>query len=147
MGALSRNSGADGERAVAHLFKEYGYPAERGVQHDGRTGHADVINVPGLYIEVKFQQTFTRRDLEKAFEQVDRDSSACANETGLYDIIPVVIWKQKRNHGWNVSIRTIGILDLFRVPPFTTDAPLDGIATMTFDDFIKLYQSYERSAS
>ena len=147
MGALSRSSGADGERQVAHLFQKYGYPAERGCQHDGMTGHADVIGIPGLYIEVKFHRVFTRKDLEDAFDQVERDSTAQAIETGLHDIIPVVIWKKKGSHGWNVSLRTIGIMDLFKVPPFITDAPMDGIVTMNFEDFIGLYRHYERSES
>lgn len=145
MGALSRSSGADGEREVAKLFREYGYPAERGCQHDGRTGHADVIGVPGLFIEVKFHATFTRRDLEKAFAQVERDSNAKADENGLLDIIPVVVWKKKREHGWNVSLKTISVLDLMMIPPFSTDTPLEGIHTMYFDEFVALYQAFERA--
>lgn len=143
MGKLSRDSGADGERQVARLFRAYGFEkAERGVQRDGRTGHADVIGVPGIYIEVKFHRSFTRRDLEKAFDQVEDNSDALARDTGMHDIIPVVIWKEKGSRGWNVSMRTIGVLDLFKTPPFVSNAPLDGIVTMSFDDFIRLYASY-----
>ena len=42
----SRRKGKNGELQVAHLFQAAGYKAERGCQHDGLSGHADVIGVP-----------------------------------------------------------------------------------------------------
>lgn len=141
MGALSRRSGADGERMVARLFKDYGYPAERGVQHDGRTGHADVEGVPYLHIEVKFWGKFTRGDLENAICQAERDSDGYFARTGE-ELIPVVVHKVKGAHGWNVSMTIAALLSLLDTNmPFALDYP-DAITTFSFEDFMRLYMPF-----
>ena len=56
-GKMSREKGKRGERTVASLFKEYGYDAKRSAQFCGKTGQAaDVVGVPLIHIEVKFQE-------------------------------------------------------------------------------------------
>ena len=56
-GKMSREKGKRGERCVASLFKEYGYDAKRSAQFCGKTGQAaDVVGVPLIHIEVKFQE-------------------------------------------------------------------------------------------
>lgn len=142
MGATSRRSGADGERMVAHLFRKWGYPAERGVQHDGRTGHADVEGVPYIHIEVKFYARFTPGDLEKAMLQSERDASGRQEATGEY-LIPIVVHKVKGAHGWSVSMRCLSLFALHEAMPYTTDDPCGEIVTMAFDDFIVVYMAYE----
>jgi len=141
MGSLSRRSGADGERMVAHLFQRFGFQAERGCQRDGRTGHADVEGVPGLHIEVKFYGKFTNGDLENAMAQSERDANGLQERTGE-EVIPVVIHKVKGAHGWNVSLTVAGLFALVdNNLPFALDYP-DAIATFTFDDFMRLYIPY-----
>ena len=55
IGRHSRNKGKRGEREVAKIFRDAGYPARRSVQYNGRPGTvADVVGVPSLHIEVKF---------------------------------------------------------------------------------------------
>lgn len=52
MGAKSQRKGADGERELAALLREYGYPIERG----GSLSFGevpDLTGLPGVHIEVK----------------------------------------------------------------------------------------------
>ena len=71
---MSREKGKRGERTVASLFKEYGYDAKRSAQFCGKTGQAaDVVGVPLIHIEVKFQE---RMCLYDWMNQAIRDSVA-----------------------------------------------------------------------
>jgi len=142
MGKLSRDSGARGERQVRDLFKAAGYDAERGCQHDGRTGHADVEGVPYLHIESKFYATVTPGLIEKAVEQSERDAAAGSAERNEI-LLPIVVHKQKGSHGWQVSMRLLTLTDLLAVQPFSVNGDLDGIVTMEWDVFIKLFIQYE----
>lgn len=73
-GKMSREKGKRGERTVASLFKEYGYDAKRSAQFCGKTGQAaDVVGVPLIHIEVKFQE---RMCLYDWMNQAIRDSVA-----------------------------------------------------------------------
>lgn len=49
----SRNKGAEGERELARILREYGYNTRRGQQYCGANGDADVIGLPGVHIECK----------------------------------------------------------------------------------------------
>lgn len=74
LGRAEREKGKRGERMVASLFKDYGYDAHRTAQFKGKTGDAgDVEGVPGLHIEVKFQEKMHLYDWT---EQAVRDSEA-----------------------------------------------------------------------
>lgn len=88
MGKMSREKGKRGERQVAALFREAGYSdAHRTAQFKGKTGDAgDVEGVPGIHIEVKFQE---RMKLYDWMDQAVRD----ADSHGI-DSLPVVVHKQ-----------------------------------------------------
>lgn len=54
MSVNSRDKGARFERALASLFKEQGYDAERTAQHCGKNGDApDVKGLPYIHVEAK----------------------------------------------------------------------------------------------
>lgn len=84
----SRRKGANFERALANILKEYGFETKRGVQfsqgYNGLT-NADVVGIPGLHIEAKNVEAL---NIFKAMEQSRRDAKE--NE------IPVVIHKKNR---------------------------------------------------
>lgn len=86
-GKMSRDKGKRGERFTASLFREYGYDAKRSAQFCGKTGQAaDVVGVPLLHLEVKFQE---RMSLYDWMGQAVRDSEAEGKGN-----LPVVIHKQ-----------------------------------------------------
>lgn len=77
MGKMSREKGKRGERYVASLFKEYGYDVHRSAQFCGKTGDAaDVIGIPFIHAEVKFQE---KMHLYDWIDQAKRDSEANGN--------------------------------------------------------------------
>lgn len=105
-GKTSREKGKRGERTVASLFREYGYEAHRTAQFKGKTGDAgDVEGVPGLHLEVKFQE---RMHLYDWMEQADRDSKANGNGNK-----PVVIHKAN-NKPVLVTMHFEDFIDLYR---------------------------------
>ena len=53
MSINSRSKGAKGERELAKILREYGYPCRRGQQYSGANGDADVVGLPNIHIEVK----------------------------------------------------------------------------------------------
>lgn len=134
----SRAKGVRGELAVAHLFKAYGFPAERGCQHDGMSGHADVEGVPYIYIEVKRDEDL---NVKKAIEQAERDNNARFERTEE-ELLPVVIHKKNRQP-WNVTMRLLDLLYLSGSMPFTATIPVDGLVTMEFDEWIKVFLAYK----
>jgi len=89
MGKMSRDKGKRGELSVAHLLQKEGYNTSRSAQHCGKTGQAaDVIGLPGIHVEVKFQERMT---LYPWMEQAVQDSKA--NGEGN---LPTVFHKQNR---------------------------------------------------
>lgn len=134
----SREKGKRGEREAAHLFRAAGYPAERGVQHDGMTGHADIEGVPYLWCEIKKNEHL---DVEKAMQQAERDSNARRMRTGE-DLLPVVIHKKSRQP-WHCTMRTIDFLSLCGSMPFSVIVPTEGLVTMEWEDWIQIYMAYE----
>ena len=87
MGKMSREKGKRGERAVAALFREYGFDAHRGQQYHGGPDSPDVVGVPGLHIEVKRTE---RLNLYDALAQAKRDAG---------EDLPVVIHR-KNDSPW-----------------------------------------------
>ena len=70
----SREKGKRFERAVAAMFRDWGYPAFRTAQFSGKTGEcADVEGVPYIHIEAK---NCNRMELYKWMAQAIRDSNA-----------------------------------------------------------------------
>lgn len=76
----SRQKGKRGELEVAHfltdLFRAEGYDVtcRRGQQYCGNDGSADVVGIPGIFIEVKFvQQINVDKVLNKATQQARKN--------------------------------------------------------------------------
>lgn len=67
----SREKGAQGERELARLLREYGYKTRRGQQYSGANGDADVVGLPGIHIECKRVET---AHVYKWLEQAKRDA-------------------------------------------------------------------------
>ena len=71
MSINSRSKGAKGERELAKILREYGYPCRRGQQYSGANGDADVVGLPNIHIEVKRRE---RLDIYSAIAQAVRDA-------------------------------------------------------------------------
>ncbi len=97
IGKTSREKGKRGEREVAKIFREAGYPeARRTSQYCGRTGDAsDVTGVSGLHLEVKFVE---KEAVRSWYGQAVRDAEAA----GRGDV-PVVIHRKTHN-AWLVTL-------------------------------------------
>lgn len=138
MSINSREKGKRGELEAAHLFQKVGYPAERGQQHDGMSGHADIVGVPYLWCEIKRNENL---NVYEAMKQADRDSAGYFKRTGE-DLLPVVIHR-KNNQTWKCTMRLIDLLAMCGSVPFSTDVPVDGLVTMEWEEWIKVYMAYE----
>jgi len=102
----SRDKGARFERKVAELFKDWGYPAFRTAQFEGKSGNcADVEGVPGIHIEAKFCQ---KMQLYNWMAQAVRDNAASKKPK-----LPVVIHKAN-NKDILVTMRFDDWIDLYR---------------------------------
>lgn len=101
MGKMSRNKGARGEREVAALFREGGFPeADRGARL-GKSGD-DVIRVEDLHIEVKYRE---RLELWASLEQAEKDAPPLME--------PVLAFR--RNHQpWRAVVSLEFLLELLR---------------------------------
>lgn len=71
MSINSRSKGAKGERELAKILREYGYPCRRGQQYSGANGDADVVGLPNIHIEVKRRE---RLEIYSAIAQAVRDT-------------------------------------------------------------------------
>lgn len=72
MAVNSRRKGADGERSLAKILREYGYLTERTAQYCGKTGEAaDIRGLPGIHIECKRVE---KLNLSKAMQQAENDA-------------------------------------------------------------------------
>ena len=71
MSINSRSKGAKGERELAKILREYGYPCRRGQQYSGANGDADVGGLPNIHIEVKRRE---RLEIYSAIAQAVRDA-------------------------------------------------------------------------
>lgn len=93
-GRSSQRKGADGERELAALLREYGYQVERG----GSLSFGDVpdlTGLPGVHIECKRNE---RLNVPEAMAQAVRD----AEKFG--DGAPTVFHRRNRS-GWLVTMR------------------------------------------
>lgn len=72
MAVNSRRKGADGERSLAKILREYGYLTERTAQYCGKTGEAaDIRGLPGIHIECKRVE---KLNLSAAMQQAENDA-------------------------------------------------------------------------
>ena len=101
MGKMSREKGKRGERAVAALFREYGFDAKRGQQYHGGPDSPDVVGVPGLHIEVKRTE---RLNLYDALAQAKRDAG---------EDLPVVIHRRNDSE-WVAILSFDDFMKLYR---------------------------------
>lgn len=83
MAVNSRRKGADFERKLAGILRDYGYEARRGQQYSGANGDADVVGLPGIHIEAKAVE---RLNLYDAMAQSKHDARSGE--------IPVVMHKR-----------------------------------------------------
>ena len=67
----SRRKGAEFERTLAKMLRNYGYECRRGQQFCGANGDADVVGLPGIHIEAKAVE---RLNLYDAMAQAKRDA-------------------------------------------------------------------------
>ena len=88
MAVNSRRKGAEFERKLAGLLREYGYSdSRRGQQYSGINGDADVVGLPHIHIEAKAVEKLNIYD---AMEQSKRDARPLE--------LPVVIHKKNRKN-------------------------------------------------
>lgn len=105
MGKKSREKGANGEREIARILKEYGYDCRRGQQYSGVNGDADVVGLPGVHLEIKRVE---RLNIQDAMDQSKRDASAAGRGE-----IPVVV--HRRNYcEWLVTMKLDDWMSLYR---------------------------------
>ena len=98
----SRQKGARGERELARVFREYGYPARRGQQYCGANGDADVIGLPGIHVECKRVE---KLNLIDAIRQAVRDAKRGE--------LPAVFHRRDRCE-WLVTMRSEDWSSLYR---------------------------------
>ena len=98
-----QRKGADGERELAGLLREYGYEIERG----GSLSFGevpDLIGLPGVHIEVKRVE---RLNVPEAMEQAIRDSERFS------DGMPVLFHRRNRKP-WLVTMRIQDWMELYQ---------------------------------
>lgn len=71
MAVNSRRKGAEFERKLAGILREYGFDSRRGQQYSGANGDADVVGLPGVHIEAKAVE---KLNLYDAMEQSKGDA-------------------------------------------------------------------------
>lgn len=71
MAVNSRRKGAEFERTLAKMLRNYGYEGRRGQQFCGANGDADVVGLPGIHIEAKAVE---RLNLYDAMAQAKADA-------------------------------------------------------------------------
>ena len=113
----SRQKGAAGERELANILKERGYDTRRGQQFSGANGDADVVGLPGIYIECKRVE---KLNIDKALEQAVRDSYADGLKKG-FEVFPAVFHRSNDDRKkdstkgvWKVTMRLDDWMELFR---------------------------------
>lgn len=101
-GKRSQRKGADGERELAAILREYGYPIKRG----GSMSFGDVpdlVGLPGIHIEVKRAEQVR---LSEWMAQALRDSKR------FRDGIPAVF--HRRSHeAWHVTMSLSDFMTLY----------------------------------
>lgn len=116
MGKMSRDKGKRGERAFASLCKLNGYDARRTAQVRGdRDGAADVEGLPGIHVEVKWQEKMKLYDW---MAQSVRDA-----EKGDKNL-PIVAHK-KNNADWLITMQANDWFTLYRNAPMEVSLNTD----------------------
>ena len=103
MGKTSQRKGADGERELAEILREYGYDIQRG----GSLSFGavpDLTGLPGVHIECKRVE---RLNIPEAMRQAIRDAEAFADGT------PILFHRRNRQP-WYVTLRLTDFMDVFQ---------------------------------
>ena len=103
MGISSQRKGADGERELAAVLREYGYDMERG----GSLSFGevpDLVGLPGVHIEVKRVE---RLNVPEAMQQAVKDSQR------FRDGMPALFHRRNRQP-WLVTIRLEDFMQLYQ---------------------------------
>ena len=101
-GKTSQRKGADGERELAALLREYGYPVERG----GSLSFGevpDLTGLPGIHIECKRME---RLNVPEAVKQAARDAER------FQDGAPAVFHRRNREP-WLVTMQFTDWLEMY----------------------------------
>lgn len=105
----SRDKGANGERELANILKEYGYKTRRGQQFCGDTGAADVVGLPQVHIECKRVE---RLNIYDAIEQAKSNAEAKDIPFGECNLPAVFHRKNKRE--WLVTMPLKDWITIYR---------------------------------
>ena len=103
MGISSQRKGADGERELAAVLREYGYDMERG----GSLSFGevpDLVGLPGVHIECKRVE---RLNVPAAMQQAVKDSQQ------FRDGMPALFHRRNRQP-WLVTIRLEDFMQLYQ---------------------------------
>ena len=103
MGISSQRKGADGERELAAVLREYGYDIERG----GSLSFGevpDLVGLPGVHIECKRVE---RLNVPAAMQQAVKDSQR------FRDGVPALFHRRNRQP-WLVTIRLEDFMQLYQ---------------------------------
>lgn len=101
MGKMSRNKGANGERELAKILRDfYGYSVKRGMVF---LGQSDMIGLTGIHPEVKRVE---RLNIHEAMEQAKREADK------RKDGIPTVFHRRNRTE-WLVTMTLEDWIDLY----------------------------------
>ncbi len=99
----SRAKGCVGEREVAHLLTDEGYPCRRSQQFSGLgDSSADVVGIPFIHVEVKRVQAL---NLDEAMAQAVRDAKEGKMPT---------VFHRKNGKEWKVTMRFTDWIVLYR---------------------------------
>lgn len=104
-GRSSQRKGAEGERELAALLRDYGYDLKRG----GSLSFGevpDLVGLPGVHIEVKRVE---RLNVPQAMGQAIRDSER------FQDGVPTLFHRRNREP-WLVTMRLEDWVKLYRPP-------------------------------
>lgn len=101
-GKPSQRKGANGERELARVLEDEGYPMERGGPCFGTV--PDLVGLPGIHVEVKRVE---RLNVSEAMKQAERDSER------FQDGAPAVFHRKNREP-WLVTMRLSDWLKLYK---------------------------------
>jgi len=102
-GRSSQRKGADGERELAAVLREYGYDMERGGSLSFREV-PDLVGLPGVHIECKRVE---RLNVPAAMQQAVKDSQR------FRDGMPALFHRRNRQP-WLVTIRLEDFMQLYQ---------------------------------
>lgn len=98
MGINSKRKGAQGERELAKVLREYGFETRRTQQYAGGTEEsADIVGLPYIHIECKRVE---KLNLDEAMEQAYKDT----NPTHGREFPMPAVFHRKNGKAWKVTM-------------------------------------------